>query len=536
MTSSAEASAPESPSARARAVLALVIAGTALVVIDMTIVTIGLPEIQADLGGTLASIQWVVVAYMITMGAVTQVVGTLSDRLGRRKVYLAGIALFTLASLACGLANSTTVLDLARVAQGIGGAILMVNALPLLAHQFEGQRRNMAITKWSTVATAASLIAPLLGGVLVDALGWRAIFLINVPFGIVAYLMGLRTLPEDAPFEGKRGSIDWTGTVLLIAALAVGNFALLRGEEQGWSSVTTLTQFAATVVFLAVFFVVQTKAEKPTLDLKMFRKPAFTGSAIAIFMSRVLTIGGTVYFVQYFQNSLHLSPTESGLLLAPVFIAQIVAGIVGGKMLGVLAPGYVIATGYICKAIGALWLALVFSPTVTPWLLAFPLLVWGTGGGIAGAPVMAVAMNVTDKERAGMVAGTITSLASIGAGIGTAVLGVLYTSRIGDVIAADPALDPTTRDAIVEAASNGDTQRVLELTPAESRVGMEQVIADGISTGATAVLFTSGILAVVTTAIVLVLISKRNAPMTPKKKPATKEEPATDLATKDTNS
>lgn len=187
-------------SARAgRAVLALVVAASSLVVIDMTIVAIGLPDIRRDLGGSLADAQWVMVAYLITMGAVTQVMGSLSDAVGRRRVFLLGAALFTAASLACGLAPGVHVLVAARAVQGVGGAILMVNALPLLSHQFAGERRNMAISTWGSAATAVGLLAPLLGGVLVEWLSWRALFLVNLPVGLAILALGLRHLPADSP-------------------------------------------------------------------------------------------------------------------------------------------------------------------------------------------------------------------------------------------------------------------------------------------------------------------------------------------------
>ncbi len=189
----------------------------------------------------------------------------------------------------------------------------MVNALPLLAHTFEGERRNLAISTWGSAATAASLIAPLLGGLLVDALSWRAIFLINVPLGVAAFLVALRVLPTDPPAAGGRGPLDWTGTVLLVGALALLNVALLRGEEQGWTSTVTVAQVAAAVALFAAFFAVERRAAAPTLDIALFRRPAFSGAALAVFMSRVLTIGGTVYFVQYFQGSLGLAATQIGL-------------------------------------------------------------------------------------------------------------------------------------------------------------------------------------------------------------------------------
>ncbi|ONI76443.1 MFS transporter [Actinosynnema sp. ALI-1.44] len=487
-------------------------AGSLLVVIDIVIVAVGLPGIQAELGGSLSSTQWVIVAYTVTMGAVTQVVGSLSDRLGRRRVYLTGIVLFTLSSLACGLAPTVVFLDMARGLQGIGGAILMANSLPLISHAFEGQRRNMAIATWSTAATAAGLVAPVAGGVLVDVLDWRAMFLVNVPIGIVAFVMAASRLPSPPRPDGPRPPIDWLGTVLLILSLGVGNFALLRGEDQGWGSARTVVQFGLAVVLFIAFSVVQSRVTAPTLDLSLFRVPAFTGAALAIFMSRVLTIGGTVYFVQYFHGSLHLTPTESGLMLVPGAIAQMGAGMLAGKLQARLAPGPIIATGYTIKAIAAAWLGFAFSPTVSPWLLAVPLLIWGLGGGIAGAPVMSVAMNVVDKQRAGMVGGTVTSLASIGGGVGTAVLGVLYKAQTGSVVAVDPAITGPARDAMVDAAAKGDVQAVLDLAPADTKAAVQSVLDRAIAEGGSAVLLSSAAMAVATTLVVLVLINTRNVP------------------------
>ena len=433
------------PPRRAWAVLALVVAGTALVVIDITIVTIGLPQIQDDLGGSLADVQWVIVAYAITMGAVTQTVGTLSDRLGRRRVYLTGIIAFTVASLACGLAPSVAVLDAARAVQGIGGAILMTGAMPLISDAYTDDReRTLALTTWGTASTAAGLAAPLLGGLLVDAFGWQAIFLINVPIGLAVLAFAPMVIPAAARRETDR--VDWTGTAILIATLGVGTFALLRGEAQGWTSAATLGQVAAAAVGLAAFVAVELRTPSPTLEPRMFTRPAFTGAALAVLISRMLTIGGVVYVVQYAQTSLELSATATGLLLAPAFIAQIAAGQLGGKLVTRFQPGRVIAAGYTAKLAGALWLALALTAGATPWTLAFPLLVWGLGGGLAGAPVMAVAMNAAGTERAGMASGTIVTLASIGGGIGTAMLGAVYQSRLA-------AFDDTASAEAIAAAA-----------------------------------------------------------------------------------
>jgi predicted MFS family arabinose efflux permease len=233
--------------------------------------------------------------------------------------------------------------------------------------------------------------------------------------------------------------------VLLIGSLAVGNFAVLRGQEQGWAAPSTIAQLAAALIGLIGFVLLERRVPAPTLDPRMFGRPAFAGAASAVFMSRVLTIGAAVYVVQYAQGSLQLSATETGLLLTPAFVAQIVAGQLGGRLLAGTPPGRVIASGYACKLVGALGLGLAITPGGSAWALVVPLLIWGVGGGLAGAPVMAVAMNAAGPERAGMAAGAVVSLASIGAGIGAAVLGAVYQARLAR------AEDASTAEAAVAA-------------------------------------------------------------------------------------
>ncbi|MEU6248179.1 MFS transporter [Glycomyces sp. NPDC047010] len=408
-------------------VLALVMASTALVIIDITIVTIGLPLISAEFtAGT--SAESVVVTYTVAMGALTQVAGSLSDRWGRRPTVLAGIALFTLASLAAAAAPTLLWLNASRVIQGAGAAVIMVNAIPLLADRYSGEDRNLAIGAWGTVATAAGLLAPVLGGLLVEVFGWRAVFAINLPLGIAAWITAARLLPS-APRRTTGARTDWPGGLLLMLGLGAATMVML-GLDRNWSNADTLI-LAVAGVALTVFAVVESRTAAPILELRMFARRAFAGAMLAVFLSRVLTIGGTVYLVLHFAESMRLSPAAVGLLMTPIFAAQMVTGMVGSRLLSRWAPGLVIGLGYALKAAGLIVLACTIAPGTPWWALLAPLLAWGAGGGIAGAPVMAVAVNVTEPERVGMVAGTVSTLASIGAGVGTAALGAVYARTGG---------------------------------------------------------------------------------------------------------
>ncbi|MFI5663645.1 MFS transporter [Streptomyces sp. NPDC051684] len=406
-------------------VLVLVMASTGLVVVDLTIVALGLPLISADVadGGSAES---VVVTYMVAMGALTQAAGSLSDRWGRRSLFLAGIAVFTLASLAATLAQDLWWLNAARVAQGCGAAVIMVNGIPLISDRYTGEERNLAIGAWGSFATAAGLLAPTLGGVLVDAFGWRAVFAINLPLGAAAWALAARVLPRTSPAPSAAGRPDWLGTLLLMVGLGTATLLMLRDGDTPWTGQDTAALLIAGLA-LAAFLALQLRVPRPTLELRMFTRPAFCGAMLAVLLSRVLTIGGSVYLVLYLSDGLGLSPTSAGLLMTPIFLAQIATGMVGSKLLSHWAPGLVIGFGYVLKGVGFAALAPLAAPDTPWWALLLPLLAWGAGGGIAGAPVMAVAVQVTEPERVGMVAGTVSTLASLGAGVGTAALGAIFT-------------------------------------------------------------------------------------------------------------
>ncbi|MFI6531736.1 MFS transporter [Nonomuraea sp. NPDC050547] len=399
------------------AVLIMTIAATALLVIDITIVSIALPAIQSDLGGGLAAAQWIIIGYTVTFGALQQPAASLSDRLGRRTMFTAGITVFTVSSLACGLAQSALALDLARLAQGAGAALIMANALPMLAQTYEGQRRNMAIAVWGTTLGAAGAAAPVLGGILLAVSDWRALFLVNVPVGIVALFLCRRVLPADA----ARGTapIDWPGAALLLLLLTAANLALTLA--QWWYG-------AAAVLLLAAFLLVERRAVAPVLDLSLFRIPTFVAASLLAFVSRVATIGSSVYYVLYFERELGLTPLATGLLMAAILIPQLLTGLLAGKLLARFSPSFLIAGGSAVLGLGGVHMAMTFAPAASAWDFLPGLILWGVGGGLAATPKTTLAVNVVEKERAGMASGMVNTMLAIGAAAGVGLLGIPYAA------------------------------------------------------------------------------------------------------------
>ncbi|MER5784192.1 MFS transporter [Streptomyces mobaraensis] len=494
---------------QARIVLIITVVASALLVIDITIVSVALPSIQSDLGGSLAALQWIIIGYTVTFGAFQQAAGSLSDRLGRRAMFMSGIALFTLSSLACGVAPNALTLDLARGVQGVGAAFVLANAMPLIAQVYEGQARNMAIAVWGTTLGACGAVAPVIGGLLVDLTQWRYLFLINVPIGAIALFLCRTRLPADPPRTSLAG-IDWTGAGLLVLTLGVINFGLTRGEDQGWGSAATLAQLGVGVVLLAGFLVLERRVQAPTLDLSLFKVPTFVAATLIAFFSRFATVGGSVYYILYFQSARGLSPLQNGLLMMAIFAPQLGMGLVAGKLQAKYSPSHIIAAGFGILAIGGLAMAWSFDRDTAIWAALPGLLLWGVGGGLAGSPSMSLAVNVVPKQRAGMASGAINSLFMFGAGAGAAIFGILFRDRISDRAGGEPVLAGADHDEIVSAAAQGDISRALEHVPDAVTGQVRRTLETAVSDGASNVMTWAAIICVGTAAVALTLVRKKD--------------------------
>ncbi|WP_211231021.1 MFS transporter [Streptomyces sulphureus] len=516
-------------SREARIVLVITVIASALLVIDVTIVSVALPEIQSDLGGSLSALQWVIIGYTVTFGAFQQTAGSLSDRLGRKSMFMSGITLFTLASLACGIAPDALFLDAARCVQGVGAAFVLANAMPLIAQVFDGQSRNMAIAVWGTTLGACGAVAPVIGGLLVDLTEWRYLFLINVPIGVAALVLCRNRLPADTR-NGSAARIDWTGAGLLVVTLGLINFALTRGEDQGWSSSITVVQLVLSAFLLLGFVLLERRVAAPTLDLTLFKVPTFVAATLISFFSRFATVGGSVYYILYFQSSRGLSPLQTGLFMMAIFGPQLGMGLVAGKLQAKYSPSHIIAVGFGVLAIGGLAMSWAFNRDNSIWLALPGLLLWGVGGGLAGSPSMSLAVNVVPKERAGMASGAINSLFMFGAGIGAAVFGLLFRTRISDQAHRELQLDSGDHESVVSAAAQGNITRALEHVPGEVTAQVRRTLESAIADGAASVMLWAAVICVGTAAISLALVRQKDllngAPEKDKSEDTAEAEPA----------
>ncbi|OZM83218.1 MFS transporter [Pseudonocardia sp. MH-G8] len=410
--------------------------GGALTALDLTIVNVALPQLGDDLGSGLSGLQWVVNAYTLAFASLILTAGALSDRLGDRPVFGSGVALFTFASAGCGVAPSAEALIAARAVQGIGAAAILATSISLLARSYEGPRRAATIGAWVMVGTLAANLGPLVGGVLVDGLGWRGIFLVNVPIGL-ALLLTLRVLVPGAAEPGRTDGAapgrdrrpDIGGVALAVTGLFALNFAVLSGSERGWRDPAVLGAAGVAVLGLAGFVLLQrARGERAMFDLRLFRIPSFSAAILLSLLTRMASFGALPFFVLWMQGSLGLSATATGLCLLALSLPVLVLASLSGPLQRVLSARILIASGNLAAAAGALALLVGIGPD-SGWAAALPgFALIGAGAGLAFPSLMGIAVGVVTPDRAGMASGMANTFFPLGTAVGVAVFGVVSTA------------------------------------------------------------------------------------------------------------
>ena len=406
--------------------LSIVCVAVFMLLLDITVVNVALPDIQKELHTSFTDLQWVVDAYTLLLAACMLNAGTLGDWLGRKRVFLTGIVLFTGASAACGAATSPLWLNLARGAQGIGGAIMFAVSLAILSQEFHGRERGTAFGIWGATIGLAVAIGPLVGGVLTEYAGWRWIFLVNVPIGAVCVAGGLVYLHESRNEE--HAGFDLLGFALLAGGLFALVLALLRANDWHWGSGRTVGLFAAAAALLAAFVAAQLRGRAPMLDLRLFRKPAFTGAQIIAFAVASSMFSQFLYLTLYLQDELHYSPLQTGLRFLPLSLLAFVASPVAGRLSARIPLRILLAAGL--GLVGAALLLMHGLTRGSDWTALLPgFLVGGVGIGFVNAPLATVAVGVVEPRRAGMASGVNNTFRQVGIATGIAGLGAIFQTR-----------------------------------------------------------------------------------------------------------
>ena len=397
--------------------------GTFMLLLDVTIVNTALPYIERALGASFEDLQWVIDAYALTLAALLLTGGSLADLFGRRLVFVIGLAVFTVASLLCGLSGSPLMLNLARALQGCGGALMFATALALLANAFEGPERGTAFGLWGATTGAAVAVGPLVGGALTEGLGWEYIFFVNVPIGIGAIAMTLAKVEESRNPAG--GTVDWGGLVTFSGGLVCLVFALIRGNAEGWGSGVIVGLLVAAVLLLLAFVAAERRAAHPMLDLSLFRRPAFDGACIAAFVLSAAMFSMFLYLTLYIQNALGYSALEAGLRFLPVTLLSFFVAPVSGKLADRFGVRWFIAGGLALVGLGLMLMRGVGpQDDWTAFLAGF--MVCGGGIGLVNPALATAAVGVVEQQRAGMASGINSTFRQIGIATGTAALGAIF--------------------------------------------------------------------------------------------------------------
>lgn len=411
----------------ARWTFALVSAGGAVMTLDVTVVHVALSAMAQDLGAGLQQVQWTVSAYSLAFGSLLLTAGALSDRIGRRRVFLAGIALFTVASALCGAAAGVEMLIAARVIQGLGGSMIFAPSLALIAAVYQAAPRQRAIAAYAVIASAAGAFGPLAGGLLVELLGWRWIFLINIPIGVLVVVGALARMPALVPQDlGRR--LDPLGALLAAGALLTLHYPLVVGPDVGWLTLQVLGPAGVGVGLLVALTVSQRRADS-MLDLELLRIRAFSGAALLGFLARMSSLGVLAFITLWLQSTHGESPLRVGLRLLPLTGSLLLVGLVTGRLQTRFSASAMVASGFAFQGLGLLALALASGGDGTPTLVGLGLL--GAGGAILFPPLMAVAVGVVPADRAGMASGLTNACYPLGTATGVAVFGALFSARIG---------------------------------------------------------------------------------------------------------
>jgi EmrB/QacA subfamily drug resistance transporter len=408
--------------------------GDLLIVLDSTIVNVALPSIQADLGFSEASLAWVVNAYLLTFGGFLLLGGRLGDLYGRRRLFLMGLGLFTVTSLACGVAGSQEFLVVARAVQGFGGAIVSVVALSLIMTIFtDPAERAKAMGIFGFVLSGGGTAGVLLGGVLTDLFAWNWIFLVNLPIGIGVFLFSLSLLPDDKGDASDR-RLDVTGAVTVTAAVMLGTYAVINGNDNGWTSGETLGLLGAAVALLAVFIAVESRVGSPLMPLGLFRlRNIRVANTVGALMAAAM-FGWFFLAALYLQVVLGYSPLEVGLAFLPTTLVMGFESIAVSDRLvmrfGIKPP---LVIGLTFFAIGLLWFTQApvdgdFVADVLPGMILM-----GIGGGITFNPLLLAAMGDVEPSEAGLASGIVNTAFMMGGALGLAVLVSVADSRTGSL-------------------------------------------------------------------------------------------------------
>jgi EmrB/QacA subfamily drug resistance transporter len=484
--------------------LVLITIATFMLLLDITVVNVALPDIQRELHASLSSLQWVVDAYALTLAAFLLTAGSLGDRLGRRRVFSLGFGIFTFASFLCGISGEPTLLNLARGLQGVGGAAMFATSLALIGQEFHGKDRATAFGVWGAAVGGAVAIGPLVGGVITEHLGWEWIFFVNVPIGVVAIALTEMKLANVAAQDAQR--IDLPGLAAFSLGLFLLIFGLIRGNPEGWGSGVIVASLGGALALLLAFLVIEARSTHPMLDLSLFRKPAFNGvSAVAFGLSAGM-FAMFLYLTIYMQGVLDFSPLETGLRFLPLTALSFIASPIAGSLSHRIPIRVLLGIGLATVGVGLLLMHGVDADSEWTALLAGFLLA-GIGIGITNPGIGQAAIAVVPVERSGMGSGINTTFRQVGIATGVASLGAIFQSRVDSKLA---ELLPHAPAGLGEVVASGGSRAAERVSPPGIRAEVGHASAVAFTSGFNEIIMIAAILSFIGAALGFFLVRSKD--------------------------
>jgi EmrB/QacA subfamily drug resistance transporter len=493
--------------------LIAVCTGTFMLLLDVTIVNVALPAIQASLGANFSDLQWVIDAYSLVLAALLLTTGSLADLFGRRRMFTIGLIIFTGSSLGSGLAQSPIMLNLFRGAQGVGGAAMFSTSLALLGSAFQGRERGVAFGTWGAVTGLATAVGPVVGGALTTGLSWRWIFLVNVPIGVVAIALTQMRVQESRQEGSHR--LDPIGVITFSGALGALVLALIKADSRGWGSTYIVVLLACAAAGLVLFVIAEVlQRDRAMFDLRLFRKPTFVGGSIAAFSLSAGLFSLFLYLTLYLQDILRYSALQTGLRFLVLSGGILLTSTLAGRLTAHVPIRLLIAPGL--ALVGAALLLMRGLHASSGWEHLIPgFVVAGIGVGLINPPLASTAIGVVEPARAGMASGINSTFRQVGIATGIAGLGTLFThvvtTHIESLLRGVRGIDRHAADAIAHGVSQGGGARSgISGVPAAARAPVAHAVHAAFTTAMDEVFLIGAGLSFVSAVLVLFLIRSRD--------------------------
>ena len=445
-------------------VLAVLCVGLFMLLLDGTIVNIAIPSILKGFQTGFSQVEWVLNAYLLVFAVMLITMGRLGDLYGRKRLFIAGVSLFTLSSLACGLSPGIGFLIGFRALQGLGGAMMMPATLSLIAYVFPPKERGIAMGIWGGVSGLATAAGPTLGGLIVDATSWHYIFLINVPIGLAVFFFALRIIPDSRDLTTKQ-KVDFPGVAVLSVALFALTFALIEGQKYGWGSATILALFAIAAVGILAFVLVERKVRYPLMQLSLFRSRTFSAANVSGMILSFGMMGMFFLLPVFFQAILGYSAIKTGLVMTPMSAAVVIAAPLSGWLSDRIGSRWLIFSGMLITALGFFLMRGQMSLDTRWTSLVFPFVVSGFGIGLVMAPMTSAVMSTAPQEKAGAASGILSTMRQLGSVMGIAVMGAVLQNRavayveasVAGKLAGVPFVPDAAKQQIIHAVGSSVT-------------------------------------------------------------------------------